>query len=156
MVEREAEAVPFKAAIRTLEVRLWEENPRMTGSIFDRSAQAKLAGYLCGSAMAIGLLLLPAATHATGSGFPADFEVTCQVLDAFGQETNEFRGGETAILRLLINVPEDVYDEQMKVKVLAEIKVKGFKYQVKLPILDIDVPKRPERLNIEGYTPDLQ
>jgi len=156
LVVREAKAVPLMTAMRTLEPRVWEEYPMMTGSIFDRSARAKMAAYLCGSATAIALLFLAMPGNATSTRPPADFEVLCQVLDAFGQENDEFRGGETAILRLLIKIPEDVYDDQIDVKVLAEIKVKGFKYRVKLPILDVDVPERPKRLNIDGYTPDLQ
>ena len=128
----------------------------MTGPIFVRQACAKMVAYLCGSAMAIASLFMALPANATGTGSPADFEVTCQVLDEFGQEKDEFRGGETAILRLLMRIPEDVYDDKIDVKAFAEIKVKGFKYRVKLPILDVDIPERPERLSIDGYTPDLQ
>ncbi len=106
--------------------------------------------------MGVAILLATPPAVATSSRSSTDFEVTCQVLDQFGQEKDEFEGGETAILRLLMNIPEDVYDDQIDVKVLAEIKVSGFKYRVKLPILDVDVPERPERLSIDGYTPDLQ
>ena len=116
----------------------------------------RIAGLVSSATAAVILFLaLPAA--ATDARSFADFEVLCQVLDETGlNEKAEFRGGETAILRLAMNIPEDVYDDQIDVQVLAEIKVKGFKYRVRLPILDVDIPERPERFSIDGYTPDLQ
>ena len=111
---------------------------------------------LCGSAMALAMLFMAMPANATGSHPPADFEVLCQVLDEYGEEKDRFRGGETGILRLMIKIPEDVYDDQIKVDVFAEAKVVGFKYRVRLPILDADVPERDERFLIDGYTPDLQ
>ena len=59
-------------------------------------------------------------------------------------------------MRLMVRIPEDVYDDQIRVEVFAQAKVVGFKYRVKLPILDADVPERDERFLIDGYTPDLQ
>lgn len=111
---------------------------------------------LCGGTIGVAVLLAALPAAGTGLRSPADFEFTCLVVDQFGQDKDEFQGGETAVLGLRLIVPEDVYDDQIDVKVFAEIKVSGFKYRVKLPILDVDVPERPERLSIDGYTPDLQ
>jgi hypothetical protein len=121
-----------------------------------RSAVRKLGGLAAAGAMVAGVGWLSTPSPATAAN-TAGFEVLCQVLDETRQtEKTEFQGGETAVLRLLVKIPEDVYDEQMKLRVLAYVKIKGFKYKVELPITDIDVPKKSERLSISGYTPDLQ
>ena len=120
------------------------------------SATAKLAAFFGGGALCAAVLW---GTMGTGpfAKAVADFEVTCLVLDETGQvEQFEFEASELAILALLIDVSDDVYEKQMDVKLSASAKIDGFKYRVGLPQVIVDIPKRSERETIEGYMPDLQ
>ena len=120
------------------------------------STTAKLAAFFGGGALCAAVLWATMGPGPFAKAF-ADFEVTCLVLDETGQvERTEFEGGEVALLVLLIDVSDDVYEEQMDVKLSASAKVEGFKYRVGLPQVIVDIPARSERLAIDGYTPDLQ
>lgn len=118
-----------------------------------KSVLGKLGGPVAASAAlaAMACIAIPPAAIA------ADFQILCQVLDETEQfEKTEFRGGETAVLALGIWIPEDVYQEKMKVRAEARAKIMGIRYKVDLPATYITIPKKSDRASIPGYQPDLQ
>jgi hypothetical protein len=121
-----------------------------------KKSVGKLGGCVTASAALAAMACIATPPAATAQTTPV-LQVLCQVLDETGQfEKTEFEGGETAILRLLIIVPEEAYKEKINVRTEARAKIRGFRYKVDLPVAYITVPKKSDRLTINGYTPDLQ
>jgi hypothetical protein len=121
--------------------------------ISEKLAIGKLGDRVAASAAVAALACIAISPAATA----ADFQILCQVLDETEQfEKTEFRGGETAVLALGILIPEDVYQEKMRVRAEARAKIMGIRYKVDLPATYITIPKKSDRASIPGYTPNLQ
>ncbi len=127
---------------------IWSDS---AGTTATKMAALIGGGAICAAMVWVGLTPAPLAQKT------ADFQVECLVLDETKQiERTEFEGGEFAVLVLMMDIPEDVYDGQIDVKLFANVEAQGIKYRARVPQVVANVPERSERLAIDGYTPDLQ